>query len=108
MQMRPGFVTVRIVPREVGAHAGRDGSFKIMTANGSDVVYAAAHGGGRLVQDSTEIASYRVWFDLIGDVALPKAIGVRDSKAVDAGQLSLSAGSFADLVARVKRDELTL
>lgn len=65
-------VTIRIVPRDAGAHVGRDGSFKIMTVDRSHTVYCAAHGGGRLVQDATEIASYRVWFDLIGDVALPK------------------------------------
>ncbi|KAB2342929.1 hypothetical protein F8566_35785 [Actinomadura rudentiformis] len=70
-------VTIRVVPREVGAHVGRDGSFKIITAAGSDVVYAAAHSGGRLVEDPTEIASYRVWFDLIGDVALPKDASLR-------------------------------
>jgi transcriptional regulator with XRE-family HTH domain len=70
-------ITIRVVPRSVGAHPGRDGSFKIMTVNGSDAVYAAAHGGGRLVQDATEIRSYRVWFDLIGDVALPKDASLR-------------------------------
>ncbi|MFC4054235.1 helix-turn-helix transcriptional regulator [Actinomadura syzygii] len=64
--------SIRLVPRTAGAHVGRDGSFKIMTVAGADTVYAAAHGGGRLVQDATDIASYRVWFDLIGDVALPK------------------------------------
>ncbi|TDD76566.1 hypothetical protein E1293_27045 [Actinomadura darangshiensis] len=71
LAQRPN-ITVRIVPREVGAHVGRDGSFKIMTVDGDDVVYTVAQGGGRLVQDGAEISSYRVWFDLIGDVALPK------------------------------------
>ncbi|WP_146778949.1 helix-turn-helix domain-containing protein [Actinomadura craniellae] len=70
-------ITIRIVPRSVGAHVGRDGSFKIMTVDGSDVVYTQAPGGGRLVQDATEIPSYRVWFDLIGDVALPKDASLR-------------------------------
>ncbi|TDB78719.1 XRE family transcriptional regulator [Actinomadura sp. KC216] len=65
-------VTIRLVPRSAGAHVGRDGSFKIMTVGNSDTVFAAAHGGGRLVQDASEIASYRVWYDLIGDVALPR------------------------------------
>ncbi|MEU5877069.1 helix-turn-helix transcriptional regulator [Spirillospora sp. NPDC047279] len=65
-------ITVRIVPREVGAHVGRDGSFKIMTEGGASAVFVAAAGGGRLVQDAGEIASYRTRFDLIGDVALPK------------------------------------
>ncbi|OLT12461.1 DUF397 domain-containing protein [Actinomadura sp. CNU-125] len=37
---------------------------------------------------------------------LPLAIGVRDSKAPDAGHLVLSPSSFAELVTRVKRGEL--
>ncbi|MEW2353753.1 helix-turn-helix transcriptional regulator [Spirillospora sp. NPDC029432] len=65
-------ITIRIVPRSVGAHPGRDGSFKIMTVDGSDLVYTVAPGGGRLVHDLSEVSSFRVWFDLIGDVALPK------------------------------------
>ncbi|MCO6010835.1 helix-turn-helix transcriptional regulator [Actinoallomurus purpureus] len=65
-------IGVRVVPQSVGAHAGRDGSFKIMTVGGADSVYTIAPGGGRLIQDATETNSYRVWFDLIGDVALPK------------------------------------
>ncbi|GAA4634388.1 hypothetical protein GCM10023196_075720 [Actinoallomurus vinaceus] len=65
-------ISVRVVPHSVGAHAGLDGSFKIMTAGGADSVYTMAPGGGRLIQDGTETNSYRVWFDLIGDVALPK------------------------------------
>lgn len=35
-------------------------------------------------------------------------IGVRDSTAPDAGHLSLSTETFADLVARAKRNELNL
>lgn len=70
-------ITIRVVPRFVGAHVGRDGPFKIMTVNGSDTVYTLAPGGGRLVHDPTEIRSYRVWFDLIGDVALPRDASLR-------------------------------
>ncbi|GAA2075645.1 helix-turn-helix domain-containing protein [Actinomadura alba] len=70
-------ITVRVVPRSAGAHAGREGSFKIMTVDGTDAVYVAAHGGGRLVQDATEIPSYRVWFDSVSDVALPKDASLR-------------------------------
>jgi transcriptional regulator with XRE-family HTH domain len=64
-------ITVRIVPRNVGAHVGRDGSFKIMTVDGSDAAYVEACGGGRLVVDSAEVRSFRVRFDRIGDRALP-------------------------------------
>lgn len=40
--------------------------------------------------------------------SLPEGRGIRDSKAPAAGHLSLSAESFAHLVARAKRDELDL
>ncbi|MGI5206363.1 DUF397 domain-containing protein [Spirillospora sp. CA-108201] len=40
--------------------------------------------------------------DLAGNV------GLRDSKAPNAGHLTLSPKTFAELVARMKRDELAL
>lgn len=61
---------VRIVPRSVGAHPGRDGAFWIMTVDGADVAYTETIGPGRLIEDPTEVRSYGVWFDRIGDVAL--------------------------------------
>lgn len=38
---------------------------------------------------------------------LAGAIGVRDSKRPEAACLVLAGGAFADLLVRVKRDELT-
>ncbi|MEU9837798.1 DUF397 domain-containing protein [Actinomadura sp. NPDC048032] len=38
--------------------------------------------------------------------ALPHAIGIRDSKAPDAGHLALTRRAFADLLARAKQDSL--
>lgn len=64
-------ISVRVAPRSIGAHPGRDGSFKIMTVGGADIAYTDACGGGRLVVDATEVRSFRVWFDRIGDRALP-------------------------------------
>ncbi|GAA0597347.1 helix-turn-helix domain-containing protein [Actinomadura livida] len=64
-------ITFRIVPRCVGAHMGRDGSFKIMTVAHSEVAYTEACGGGRLVMDGTEVRSFRLRFDRISDRALP-------------------------------------
>jgi uncharacterized protein DUF5753 len=64
---------IRVVPRAVGAHVGRDGPFQIMTVDGADVVYTETLGPGRLVEDPVEVRSYGVWFDQIGDVALPQA-----------------------------------
>lgn len=51
-------------------------------------------GGGAGGQECIEVAQ------------IAEGIGVRDSKAPSAGHLSLSAQSFTDLVARVKRDEM--
>jgi hypothetical protein len=39
---------------------------------------------------------------------LPHSIGLRDSKNPAAGNLTLSPAGFADLVARVKRGELSI
>ncbi|HEY7424203.1 MAG TPA: helix-turn-helix transcriptional regulator [Gemmataceae bacterium] len=64
-------ISVRVAPRSIGAHPGRDGSFKIMTVGGADVAYTEACGGGRLVVDGTEVRSFRLRFDRIGDWALP-------------------------------------
>ncbi|MFC6886509.1 MULTISPECIES: DUF397 domain-containing protein [Actinomadura] len=40
--------------------------------------------------------------------ALAESIGIRDSKAPHAGHLPLTNASFADLVTRAKRGELSL
>ncbi|MFI0357323.1 helix-turn-helix domain-containing protein [Actinomadura sp. 9N407] len=64
-------ITVRIVPRSAGPHPGRAGPFKIMTVGREDLVYVEACGGGRLVEDNSEVRSFRVRFDRIGDWALP-------------------------------------
>jgi hypothetical protein len=69
--------TVRVVPRSVGAHVGRDGSFSIMTVDGADVAYTETLGPGRLIQDPAEVRFYALWFDSIGDVALPKNESLR-------------------------------
>ncbi|NDU76414.1 DUF397 domain-containing protein [Actinomadura sp. DSM 109109] len=38
--------------------------------------------------------------------ALTHAVAVRDSKAPDAGHLTLTPGAFADLLTRAKQDSL--
>jgi transcriptional regulator with XRE-family HTH domain len=64
-------ISIRIVPSRVGAHVGRDGSFKIMTVDGADSAYIEASEEGRFVVDATDVRSFRVRFDRIGDRALP-------------------------------------
>ncbi|GLW67467.1 hypothetical protein Arub01_57100 [Actinomadura rubrobrunea] len=46
--------------------------------------------------------------DCVEVASFPKAIAVRDSKAPERGYLTLSNEVFADLVARVKRDEMDM
>ncbi|MBC6460042.1 helix-turn-helix transcriptional regulator [Actinomadura sp. HBU206391] len=64
-------ISIRIVPTRVGAHVGRDGSFKIMTVDGADAAYIEASEEGRLVVDATDVRSFRARFDRIGDRANP-------------------------------------
>ncbi|MFF4237704.1 DUF5753 domain-containing protein [Actinomadura geliboluensis] len=64
-------ITFRVVPRSVGAHIGRDGSFKIMTVGNTVAAYTEACGGGRLAMDPEEVRSFRLRFDRISDRALP-------------------------------------
>jgi hypothetical protein len=64
-------ITVRVMPRSVGAHVGRDGSFKIMTLAGGDQIYTDASEGGRLSTDGTDVRLFRRHFTRIGDYALP-------------------------------------
>lgn len=63
-------VTVRVVPTDSGAHVGRDGSFHVMTVDGTDVAFTETIGPGRLVRDVSEVRAYAHWFERIGDVAL--------------------------------------
>jgi hypothetical protein len=56
----------------------------------------SSHSGGEADSDCVEVA------------ALPRAIGVRDSKNPAGPHLSLSGRSFAALVTRVKANELDL
>ncbi|WP_075897973.1 DUF397 domain-containing protein [Actinomadura sp. CNU-125] len=52
-------------------------------------------GGGSGGQECVEVAQ------------LHGRLGIRDSKAPEAGHLSLASSAFADLLARAKRDEFT-
>lgn len=78
-------VSIRVVPTAAGAHLGLDGCFKIMTSGGSDLAYVEAPGGGRLVPTSSEVLSYAIRWDTIGQEALP-------------------AGASRELVARYMED----
>lgn len=59
-------VSLRIVPREVGAHVGLDGSFSTLESPAMKAGYAEALPKGRLILSSTEVEWYRDKFEQIG------------------------------------------
>jgi uncharacterized protein DUF5753/helix-turn-helix protein len=67
-------IGIRVLPRSAGAHAGVDGSFKIMEGAGGRVAYTESPGMGRLVTSVAEVRSYAIRYDRIGQKALPDAL----------------------------------
>jgi DNA-binding XRE family transcriptional regulator len=65
-------IGIRVLPRSAGAHAGVDGSFKIMEGGHGRVAYTESPGIGRLVTSVTEVRSYVLRYDRIGQQALPE------------------------------------
>jgi transcriptional regulator with XRE-family HTH domain len=64
-------IGIRVLPRSAGAHAGTNGSFKILSTESGDVVYSDSSGGGRLVPAADEVREYGLRYDRIGQHALP-------------------------------------
>lgn len=71
MSERPNIV-VRVVPREIGAHPGIDGSFTLLDTPAGEVARSDAVGGGRVVTDPVKVRGYRVRYDRIGADALSR------------------------------------
>jgi transcriptional regulator with XRE-family HTH domain len=67
-------ITIRVLPRSVGAHVALEGSFKIITVKEGDVVYMEACGGGRTSTDAAEVFERQVRFDRIGADALSQSL----------------------------------
>jgi transcriptional regulator with XRE-family HTH domain len=65
-------IGIRVVPRSARAHFGLDGSFKIMSGDYGDIAYTESPGGGRLVPSASEVRSYVLRYDRIGQKALPE------------------------------------
>jgi hypothetical protein len=66
-------VTVQILPFEVGAHAGMDGTFAILKfpeSADTDVVFAENATGGLFLEKAEELRKYHFIFDHIRAVAL--------------------------------------
>jgi transcriptional regulator with XRE-family HTH domain len=66
-------VSIRVVPRSCGLHAGLGGSFKILYHELGDVAYSEAQFGGRLVVSATEVRGLAVQYDRIGAHAFPES-----------------------------------
>ncbi|MGH3388750.1 MAG: helix-turn-helix domain-containing protein, partial [Actinomadura sp.] len=65
-------VTIRVVPESTGFYLGLDGAFNSLSMDrGGDMAFVEAPGGGRLIQDPTEIREFGVRWDRIGASALP-------------------------------------
>lgn len=64
-------VVIRVVLKSAGFYVGLEGPFIITTVAEGDVAFMEACGGGRLTTDKAEVRRYSVWYDSIGDVALP-------------------------------------
>jgi transcriptional regulator with XRE-family HTH domain len=62
-------IGLRVVERTAGAHAGVDGSFSLISGDFGHIAYTESPGAGRLVPSSTEVRSYEVRYDRIGQVA---------------------------------------
>ncbi|WP_301175717.1 helix-turn-helix domain-containing protein [Actinomadura geliboluensis] len=71
MSERPNIV-VRVVPRDIGAHPGIDGSFTVLDTPVGAVARSDAVGGGRVITDSAKVRGYRVRYDRIGADALSR------------------------------------
>ena len=66
-------VTLQILPFEVGAHAGMDGTFTILSfpePGDPDVVYAENATGGLFLEKSDELQKYSFIFDHIRAAAI--------------------------------------
>jgi Domain of unknown function (DUF5753)/Helix-turn-helix len=64
-------VSIRVLEKSAGAHAGLDGSCKLLTVDDRDVAFADAPHGGRLMREAADVQSIATRFDRIGDVATP-------------------------------------
>ncbi|GAA4132357.1 helix-turn-helix transcriptional regulator [Actinomadura keratinilytica] len=65
-------IGVRVVPKAAGHHPGLDGPFMLLTLETTDVAYVEAPGGGRLVSSASQVRSFGLRYDRIGQHALPE------------------------------------
>lgn len=69
-----GYVDIRVLPFNAGAHAAMAGAFRILKSGNSedpDVVYLEVLVGAHYLEKATELKAYRRIFDLIYEQAIP-------------------------------------
>ncbi|MFP3968569.1 helix-turn-helix transcriptional regulator [Actinomadura fulvescens] len=64
-------VSVRVLPKEAGAHVGYDGSLKLLTVDARDMAYSDTPHGAGLVTDPKDVLDFQVRYDRIGVLAAP-------------------------------------
>ncbi|MEV6859908.1 helix-turn-helix transcriptional regulator [Streptosporangium subroseum] len=70
-------ITVQVVPREVGAHAGLEGSMVVASFRGrSDIVYLESPGRGEIISEPEEVEALTWRMDAIRVLALPQSASV--------------------------------
>lgn len=60
------YASVRIIPTSSGAHLGIDGPFRVIGLENTEIAYAGAQNGGRLIEGTSEVKELAVKFDRIG------------------------------------------
>ncbi len=73
-------VTIRILPYSIGAHAGMEGAFSILSFSEEvdpDVAYVEGTAGDVYVEGSEQVDRYKVAFARICDAALPPSESLR-------------------------------
>ena len=67
---------LQVLPLEIGAHAGMDGSFVLLSfphESDPDTVYVTIATGGVFQEKADELSRYSTIFDRLQEVALPRA-----------------------------------
>ncbi len=73
---------IQFIPKAVGAHAGLDGPLTILSfPEGPDIVYADGHASGRLLLNSTAVATCKRTYDLLRSTAVSPDASIAMLKA---------------------------
>lgn len=76
-------ISIRVIPKKVGAHLGQDGPMRIWQLDERSVAYVGAQRGGRLIESPAEVRELRLDYDLIGQ----KALSDEDTRTLITGKM---------------------